>query len=156
MVALATSLDEYAILLSIPGIGENTAILLLGETGDIQRFENHKQMNAFAGIDIRRYQSGKFLAKDYINKRRNKHLRKLLYIIIMNMIKQQRFSQNHLVDYYQKLKKQPYNKCHKVAVVACMNKLLKTIHHLVTHQLRYDYRLSPAPWHPKFNTSCPS
>ncbi|MBT2582183.1 IS110 family transposase [Planococcus sp. ISL-109] len=149
MTALATSLDEYAVLLSIPGIGENTAVRLLAEIGDIQRFENHKQMNAFAGIDIRRYQSGKFLAKDRINKRGNKHLRKLLYIIIMNMIKQQRFSQNHLVDYYQKLKKQPYNKCHKVAVVACMNKLLKTIHHLVTHQLRYDYRLSPCTVAPK-------
>lgn len=69
-----------------------------------RRFENHKQVNAFAGIDIRRYQSGKFLAKDHINKRGNKHLRKLLYIVVMNMLKQQHVSQNHLVDYYQKLK----------------------------------------------------
>lgn len=143
MAVLASSLDAYAILLSIPGVGENTAVRLLAEIGDIHRFNNHKQLNAFAGIDIRRYQSGKFLAKDRINKRGNKHLRKLLYIVIMNMLKQQRFGQNHLVDYYQKLKKQPYNKCHKVAVVACMNKLLKVIFHLVTHQLSYDYRLSP-------------
>lgn len=149
MAALASPLDEYAILLSIPSIGDNTAVRLLAEIGDIRRFENHKQLNAFAGIDIRRYQSGKFLARDRINKRGNKHLRKLLYIIIMNMLKQKRLSQNHLVDYYQKLKKQPYNKCHKVAVVACMNKLLKTIHHLVTHQLRYDYRLSPCTVAPK-------
>ena len=106
MAALASPLEEYAILLSIPSIGKNTAVRLLAEIGDIHRFENHKQLNAFAGIDIRRYQSGKFLAKDRINKRGNKHLRKLLYIIIMNMLKQQRLTQNHLVDYYQKLKKQ--------------------------------------------------
>lgn len=149
MSELASPLDEYPILLSIPGIGDNTALRLIAEFGDIRRFENHKQMNAFSGIDIRRYQSGKFLARDKINKRGNSHLRKLLYIIIMNMIKQKRFSENHLVDYYQKLKKQPYNKCHKVAVVACMNKLLKTIHHLVNNQLRYDYRLSPCIVAPK-------
>lgn len=149
MAALASALEEYAIVLSIPGIGKNTAVRLLAEIGDIHRFKNHKQLNAFAGIDIRRYQSGKFLAKDHINKRGNKHLRKLLYIVVMNMLKQQHVSQNHLVDYYQKLKKQPYNKCHKVAVVACMNKLLKTIFHLVTHQLSYDYRLSPCTVAPR-------
>lgn len=149
MAALASPLEEYAILLSIPSVGKNTAVRLIAEIGDIRRFENHKQVNAFAGIDIRRYQSGKFLAKDRINKRGNKHLRKLLYIIIMNMLKQKHLTQNHLVDYYQKLKKQPYNKCHKVAVVACMNKLLKTIFHLVTHQLSYDYRLSPCTVAPK-------
>ncbi len=149
MAELASTLEEYSILLSIPGIGDNTAVRLIAEFGDIRRFENHRQMNAFSGIDIRRYQSGKFLARDKINKRGNSHLRKLLYIIIMNMLKQQRLTDNHLVDYYHKLKKQPYNKCHKVAVVACMNKLLKTIHHLIKYQLRYDYRLSPCIVAPK-------
>ena len=32
---------------------------------------------------------------------------------------------NHIVDYYYKLKKQPYSKHHKVATIACMNKFLK-------------------------------
>lgn len=71
------------------------------------------------------------MAKDRINKRGNKHLRKLLYIIIQNVIKLRRFGQTHVVDYYDKLKKQPYNKCHKVVSIACANKLLKTIHFLV-------------------------
>ncbi|WP_060206974.1 IS110 family transposase [Sporosarcina koreensis] len=142
MATLAEGLEEYSLLLSIPGIATNTAVRLLAEIGDIRRFDNHKQLNAFAGIDIRRYQSGKFIAKDKINKRGNKHLRKLLYIVIQNMIRLRRFGQNHFVDYYDKLKKQPYNKCHKVASIACVNKLLKTIFFLVTHNMNYEYRLA--------------
>lgn len=142
MATLAEGLEEYSVLLSIPGIATNTAVRLIAEIGDIRRFDNHKQLNAFAGIDIRRYQSGKFIAKDKINKRGNKHLRKLLYVIIQNMIRLRRLGQNHFVDYYDKLKKQPYNKCHKVASIACVNKLLKTIFFLVTHNMNYEYRLA--------------
>lgn len=142
MDTLAEGLEEYCVLLSIPGIATNTAVRLIAEIGDIRRFDNPKQLNAFAGIDIRRYQSGKFIAKDRINKRGNKHLRKLLYIIIQNMIRLRRFGQNHFVDYYDKLKKQPYNKCHKVASIACVNKLLKTIFFLVIHGMNYEYRLA--------------
>jgi transposase len=142
MVRLAQTRVEYHILLSFPGIGPNTAVRLMAEIGEIRRFDNNKQLNAYAGIDIRRYQSGKTFYKDKINKRGNKHLRKLLFIIIQNMIKQRRFGQNHIVDYYDKLKTQPYNKCHKVASIACVNKLLKIIFHLITHNMNYDFRLA--------------
>ncbi|MEK4659813.1 transposase [Bacillus sp. FSL H8-0534] len=142
MVRLAESRTEYPIILSFPGIGPNTAIRLLAEIGDITRFENNKQLNAFAGIDIRRFQSGKTFFKDKINKRGNKHLRKLLFLIIQNMIKLRRYGQNHIVEYYDKLKTQPYNKCHKVASIACVNKLLKLLFYLITHNIHYDYRLT--------------
>ncbi|MFC5592128.1 IS110 family transposase [Sporosarcina soli] len=142
MAVLAEGLKEFSLLLSIPGIATNTAVRLIAEIGDIRRFDNNRQLNAFAGIDIRRYQSGKFFAKDKINKRGNKHLRKLLYIIIQNMIKLRRHGKNHFVEYYDKLKKQPYNKCHKVASIACVNKLLKTIFFLITHNMNYEYRLA--------------
>ncbi|MDN3020278.1 IS110 family transposase [Paenibacillus sp. BSR1-1] len=142
MVQLAKERNEYKVILSFPGIGPNTAVRLLAEIGDIDRFENNKQLNAYAGIDIRRFQSGKTFFKDKINKRGNKHLRKLLFLIIQNMIKQRRFGQNHIVEYYDKLKTQPYNKCHKVASIACVNKLLKNIFFLITHNMNYDYGLA--------------
>ncbi|MED1269986.1 IS110 family transposase [Bacillus mycoides] len=142
MVYVAEQRAEYDIILSLPGIGPNTAIRLMAEIGDITRFNNNKQLNAFAGIDIRRFQSGKTFFKDKINKRGNKHLRKLLFLIIQNMIKQRRYGQNHIVEYYDKLKTQPYNKCHKVASIACVNKLLKLLFYLITHNMYYDYRLT--------------
>lgn len=142
MVYVAEQRAEYDIILSLPGIGPNTAVRMMAEIGDITRFNNNKQLNAFAGIDIRRFQSGKTFFKDKINKRGNKHLRKLLFLIIQNMIKQRRYGQNHIVEYYDKLKTQPYNKCHKVASIACVNKLLKLLFYLITHNMYYDYRLT--------------
>ena len=35
----------------------------MAEIGDITRFANNKQLNAYAGIDIRRFQSGKTFIK---------------------------------------------------------------------------------------------
>lgn len=58
MVKLAENRAEYKVILSFPGIGPNTAVRLMAEIGDIHRFDNNKQLNAFAGIDIRRFQSG--------------------------------------------------------------------------------------------------
>ncbi|AHA75684.1 IS110 family transposase [Bacillus thuringiensis] len=142
MVYIAEQRAEYGIILSLTGIGPNTAVRLMAEIGDITRFNNNKQLNAFAGIDIRRFQSGKTFYKDKINKRGNKHLRKPLFLIIQNMIKQRRYGQNHIVEYYDKLKTQPYNKCHKVASIACVNKFLKLLFHLITHDIHYDYRLT--------------
>ncbi|MEI4606017.1 IS110 family transposase, partial [Bacillus cereus] len=72
----------------------------------------------------------------------NKHLRKLLFLIIQNMLKQRRHGRNHIVEYYDKLKTQPYNKRHKVASIACVNKLLKLLFYLITHNMHYDYRLT--------------
>ncbi|AQY42655.1 IS110 family transposase [Bacillus thuringiensis] len=142
MVYIAKQRAEYNINPSLPGIGPNTAVRLMAEIGDVTRFNNNKQLNAFAGIDIRRFQSGKTFFKDKINKRGNKHLRKLLFLIIQNMIKQRRDGQNHIVEYYDKLKTQPYNKCHKVSSIACVNKFLKFLFHLITHDINYDYRLT--------------
>jgi len=142
MVKLSTDRKEYKVLISFPGIGENTAVRLIGEIGDLMRFNNAKQLNAYAGIDIRRFQSGKLFYKDKINKRGNSHLRKILYFTIQNMIRQRRFGGNHLVDYYDKLKAQPYDKSHKVASIACVNKLLKCLFHLIKHDLLYSYELA--------------
>lgn len=142
MVELSKDRKEYQILLTIPGIGDNTAVRLIGEMGDISRFNNNKQLNAYAGIDIRRFQSGTLFYRDKINKRGNSHLRKILFFAIQNMIRQRRFGSNHLVEYYDKLKTQPYNKCHKVASIACVNKLLKCLFHLITHNLHYSYQLA--------------
>ncbi len=44
----------------------------------------------------------------------------------MNIIKEgQHHYDNHVVDYYDKLRKQPHEKAHKTAVIACINRLLK-------------------------------
>nr|WP_324294171.1 IS110 family transposase [Staphylococcus haemolyticus] len=143
MINLAQELKCYEIIQSIPGIGELTAAMLIGELGDITYFKTNKQLNAYVGIDIKRYQSGNTHCKDTINKRGNKKARQLLFWIVMNIIRGQRNYDNHVVDYYYKLRKQPNEKSHKTAVIACINRLLKTIHYLIMNQKLYDYQMSP-------------
>jgi len=137
MALLSEGKTEYKILMSIPGIQKTTACRLIGELGDIRRFKNNKQLNAYVGIDIARYQSGNVHYKDQINKRGNKRLRGILFFMIVSMLGTKK--QNHIVDYYYKLKKQPYSKHHKVATIACINKFLKFTHHLIIHEKHYDY-----------------
>ncbi|MFC4775154.1 IS110 family transposase, partial [Ruoffia tabacinasalis] len=58
LIDSAHSFKEFYVYTSFSGIGELTAALLIAELGDITRFDNPKQLNAFVGIDIRRFQSG--------------------------------------------------------------------------------------------------
>lgn len=46
--------------------------MILGELGDTTQFKSNKQLNAYEGIDIKRYQSGGTQFRDTINKRGNK------------------------------------------------------------------------------------
>lgn len=141
MESIAQRLPDYILYCSFPGIGKQTAAQLMGELGDISRFDNANQLNAFVGIDIRRYQSGTYLGQDHINKRGNPIARKLLYFTVGNMIRQQHAHSNHIVDYYYRLKeKRPHPKLNKVAMVACMNKTLKCLLSMIKHHKKYHYR----------------
>lgn len=141
MESIAQRLPDYILYCSFPGIGKQTAAQLMGELGDISRFDNANQLNAFVGIDIRRCQSGTYLGQDHINKRGNPIARKLLYFTVGNMIRQQHAHSNHIVDYYYRLKeKRPHPKLNKVAMVACMNKTLKCLLSMIKHHKKYHYR----------------
>lgn len=142
MAKLSEDKKEYQVLLSFPGIKKTTACRIIAELGDIRRFKNNKQINAFVGIDTVRYQSGTIQHKDRINKRGNPRLRSILYFMIFSMLSAKGKGTNHLVDHYYKLKRQPQNKHHKVAIIACVNKFLKIAFHLIQHGILYDYEIA--------------
>lgn len=137
--SLAQPLPAFDIYTSMPGIGDLTAAQLLGELGDITRFDNANQINAFIGIDLNRYQSGGYQRQDHINKRGDPYGRALVYMLVRNMIRQKAAAPNHIVDYYYRLKKRPIPKRDKVAVVACMNRTLKCLYAMVLTGTKYHY-----------------
>lgn len=106
MVALAQSLPEYDILRSIPGIAETTATSIIGELGDIRRFQSTNQINAFIGIDLRHYESGNFLAKEHITKRGNPYAKKILFKCIHNIASACHTNPCRIADFYEKRKRQ--------------------------------------------------
>ncbi len=68
------------LILSIPGIGEKTAAILLAEIGDIKRYKNARQLAAQAGITPKEYQSGTIQKKTHLSKIGNARLRKALFM----------------------------------------------------------------------------
>ncbi|MDY7594015.1 IS110 family transposase [Streptococcus suis] len=140
MVELAQPLPEYDILLSIPGIAETTATSIIGELGDIRRFQSTNQINAFIGIDLRHYESGNFLAKEHITKRGNPYARKILFKCIHNIASASHTNPCHIADFYEKRKRQSQTTSTKPHTIASIHRLIRTMYYLITHNKLYDYR----------------
>lgn len=142
MVSLAQPLPEYEILLSIPGIAETTVTSLIGELGDIRRFQSANQINAFIGIDLRHYESGNFLAKEHITKRGNPYARKILFKCIHNIASASHTNPCHIADFYEKRKRQSQTTSPKPHTIASIHRLIRTMYYLITHNKIYDYNLA--------------
>lgn len=139
MVELAQPLPEYEILLSIPGIAETTATSMIGELGDIRRFQSANQINAFIGIDLRHYESGNFLVKEHITKRGNPYARKILFKCIHNIAAASHTNHCHIEDFYEKRKRQSQTTSTKPHTIASIHRLIRTMYYLITHHKLYDY-----------------
>lgn len=139
LIRRASKLREFKLITSIPGVGQLNTALLLGFTGNFDRFPTYKQLNAYLGIDLNRYQSGKFEKQDKINRRGSSQARYVESNMIRSMLRNQARIENHIVDYYYKIKKPPYLKKDKVALIACVNHLNRTIISLVHTNQVYDY-----------------
>ena len=142
MVALAQPLPEYDILRSIPGIAETTATSIIGELGDIRRFQSTNQINAFIGIDLRHYESGNFLAKEHITKRGNPYARKILFKCIHNIASASHTNPCHIANFYEKRKRQSTTASTKPHTIASIHRLIRTMYYLITHNKLYDYSLT--------------
>ena len=75
------------VIMTIPGIGYLDGAMILGEIGDIHRFDHPKKLLALAGLDPMVRQSGKFKAKrTRISKRGSRVLRFALINAAHNVV----------------------------------------------------------------------
>ena len=139
MAKLAPKRD-LEILTSIPGIGENTALRIISELGDIRRFNNPSQLNAFVGVDPQVYESGNLTAHLSISKRGTAIGRKVLYLAINQIQSAKKAGKPcHIADYYEKRKRSSETASHKKAAIASIHKLLRTIFALIKNDQLYSY-----------------
>lgn len=144
--ALAKEIEEYYILQSIPGIGEKIAATIISEIGEIDRFNDAKKLVAFAGIDPSVYSSGRFTASvNRITKRGSCRLRHALYMAVQSGIRDSRKKKttDEIIPRNQKLrefydKKREEGKPFRVAVIACVNKLLHWIFALLKKRTTFQ------------------
>ena len=87
IVFLSKKSKYFETINSIYGIGEFTTSIIIAELGDINRFNNIKELIAYCGLDSSIKQSGKSVnVHGPISKSGNKYMRKILYIIVSNII----------------------------------------------------------------------
>jgi transposase len=134
--------NNVQLLTSIPGIGEYSAVVILSEIGDISLFSNPKQLVAFCGLDPSVRQSGTFLgSRNRISKRGSSYLRLVLTLcthVAVHPGKNQIPANAVLCNYF--LKKCE-SKPPKVALCACMHKMVNIIFAVLRDQKSFELRM---------------
>lgn len=128
----SAAIEDLEILTSVDGIDTTTGATFLAETGDIDNFDSHRGLIAFAGLDPTVYQSGKFEGTSRLSKRGNRHLRRVIYLMTVSVI---RFN-NHFRAYFLKRRNDglPYRR----AVIATSHKLVRTIFSMLSHKSKFQ------------------
>jgi transposase len=124
--------DAHAkLLMTIPGVGYHSALLIKSEIGDIRRFPSAKQLSAYAGIIPSTYSSGNITFHGHITKQGSSWLRWIMAEVILHCTRKP----GHLQQFYLKLK---LRKGEKIARVAAERKLMEWIYHMLKGQKTYE------------------
>lgn len=131
--------DVGTLLTSIEGIGSNTAARLIAELGDPAQFRTPGALAAYVGVIPSLSQSGKRkntrAATTTIG---NARLRAALWMPTLTAVRKNPWLRAH----YQRLLAR--GKLPKVALVACMHKLLLAVYSLAKHRRPFVARLTTA------------
>jgi transposase len=132
--------DAFALLLSAKGIGEASAIELLGELLVLPEDMAAKQWVAMAGLDPRQVSSGSSVHKQpRLSKAGNRYLRQALFMPALSAARHD----PHIRAFYRALIEQRGLKKLQ-AVCAVMRKLLHGLHAMLKHRQPFDAaRLCP-------------
>lgn len=122
----------FKIIYSIPGFGDFSTALFLAEVGDITRFEEKKQFISFIGIDSITSQSGIASYHGPISKSGSKFARTILFNVVTTLIQICAHTDKENPIYLFFRKKQSEGKHHYKCIIACENKLCKTIYKMCT------------------------
>jgi transposase len=122
-----------ALLIGIKGVGETSAIALMGELLLLPPDLSHREWVKFAGLDPRAFDSGKSVhKKTRISKAGNRHIRAALYFPALSAKQHDK----HVKAYFQHL--MDNGKTPLQGVCAVMRKLLHAIHGMLKKNEPFD------------------
>lgn len=128
-----TFYKRLKLVMTIPGIGFETAITIISETNGFQLFHCAKQVASYAGLDVRLNESGYFKGRARISKMGNSRIRKVLF---MPALAASRHNPSLNKLYTRICLKNPGSK--HIGLVAVMRKLLLLTYIIWTRQVCYD------------------
>lgn len=124
----------YESLISIQGIGIVSAAMLVGEIGDINRFDSYEQIRRYAGLNLVENSSGTHKGKTNISKRGRSLLRSILYRMAFTMVNKNK----EIKELYKYLTTRKQNQLKKKqAIIAVIGKILQIIYAVVTKNEEY-------------------
>ena len=124
---------RFDLLLTVKGIGETSAIALLGELMLLPPNLTHKQWVKAAGLDPRHFKSGTSVDKRArISKAGNRYIRQALYLPALSA----KAHDPHVKGFFEHLI--AHGKTPLQGVCAVMRKLLHAIHGMFTHNQPFD------------------
>ena len=122
-----------SVIKTIPGIGNLNGGMIIGEIGDIHRFESPCKLLAYAGLDPSVYQSGKFNAS---HTRMSKRGSKLLRYALINAAWQLTLNNKTFKDYYDL--KISQGRGHYNALGHVAHKLVRVIHKIMIDNVEFN------------------
>jgi len=122
-------------LLDIKGVGLITAATFVGEVGDISRFQDPRQIQKLAGLNLVENSSGKHKGKTTISRRGRKRLRHSLFFSMIAMLgKNQEFRLLHQRNLMRE--NNPLNKMQ--SIIALCGKLIRVFFAILTKGVDYS------------------
>jgi transposase len=124
--------DDLAVLLTtVPGVGYYTALLILSEIGDVDRFPTARHLCSYSGLVPSTYSSGNTLRHGKITRQGSRWLRLALVEVAIHAVQRP----GRLRDFYEGLRT---SKGVQLARTAAARKLLKTIYWMLKTGRAYD------------------
>ena len=135
LIHLENTYKEYPsikLLCTITGINISSAIVILFEIEDINRFETTKQIAAYFGLNPEYRQSGDGNWGNHLSKKGRKLLRATLYMCCMAAIRHDPYMKKQYADIRAK------GKCHYFAMGVLMHKMLRIIFGILKSEVPYN------------------
>ncbi|MBL0209913.1 MAG: IS110 family transposase [Holophagaceae bacterium] len=124
---------DYRILVSIAGIGPVVASGIMGELGDLRRFEDARKLSSFVGLAPKHRRSGTSVnAPPRMSKQGNPRIRRLLYMSALTVIR----GDNDLAVIYRS--DITRGKPPKVALVGIMRRLMVLMRALLVENRPFE------------------
>ncbi len=135
MNAKCAEIPHASNVLEIPGIGESILSGIIAEMGDIDRFDDVKEIQKLSGLGLVACSSGKHKGETKISHRGRKRLRYWLFQAAKSVVvHDEAFKELHA--YYTTRSENPLKKMQSLIVIAC--KLLRIVYKLLTTGEKYD------------------
>lgn len=132
-------LVEYSkYLFSIKGVGLITVAGLIGEIGDFSRFNDIRELEKYAGLNLFEVSSGKHVGTRRISKRGRAYLRKILYLAALGQVR----NNPVLKKWYNDMKNHGKNSF--ASLIAVARKFLRICYGVVKHKTNFNLELVEA------------